>query len=446
MINRAYEYEELLRESSKKIITSIDKGDVVATASYSQSVHFEHDKLQNIEDVSYFAIATRLFENGKVGNSHINDPKDHKDLIKNAKESAKFGQEIDIELPSAQEYRLLDWQYSPKNLNYSKKDLKELAETLLAEIKKFAPDAKVSTSTYNSCSLNYLENTSGFKGEYDISTVSLQGGLFELGKDDSFIEIYESYSFYDTDYDIKLITDPLKERLMRSRQQSPLTKTGKMPVIFAPSVMDLVLTPIEIALNGKTLSKEMSLFANRQGEEMFDPKFSLRDDPFYKHSSGSCPFDDEGTIGKPMDLIKDGIFNEFIFDCSIAKKMNAKSTGHASRGIQSLPAPALSNRIIGLGSNSLEEMIASIDYGLMLVGVLGEGQSNVIAGDFSVLGETAYLIENGQLKGRVKDLMISGNSFELLKKIEMIENKLHKEYSLHTPHYLLDGVSVSKNI
>ena len=444
MISRGYKHEETIKQAVQDSVQKMDKGDVVGQVSYSQSVSFEFDKLSSIDDVSYSAVYCRLFNEGKVGNASINNPSQIDTMIKNAKESAVFGEKLDITLPCENNYKNINWLYNDKNIQYNKNDLKEMAGELLNEIKKFAPQAKVSTGAQNNCSQLYLNNTNGFVGEYQNSSLSVHGGLFELAEDESFLEMYEGQTFYDDSYNFTSILRDLEQRLERSRQSSVLKKTGKMPVIFAPSAIDMLLAPIEIAINGKTLYKELSLFANRLDELMFDNKFNFVDDPYYYLGPASAPFDDEGTIGKKLDIIEDGVFKNFIYDCTTAKKMNTQTTGHASRSSLSLPNPALSNRVLGIGDSSLEEMIASVDYGLMLVMSLGEGQSNTMAGDFSVLAETAYLIENGTLKGKVKDIMLSGNAFELLKNIPMLENKLHKEHSLFTPHILLDGVMVSK--
>ncbi|MGL4676198.1 MAG: TldD/PmbA family protein [Brevinema sp.] len=445
MIERIYQYEEQFKQSISDAAVSINKGDIFGQISYNQSVDFEHNKLQSVDDLSYSSISCRLFEQGRVGNASVNHPQYIQRMLDNAQESVLFGEYLDIDLPSDNTYPTIDWLYSDKNIHYHKQDLKSISEDLLSQIQKFAPKAKVSSGAGNSCSRVFLANSNGFRGEYQASSLAVQGGLFELSEDGSFLEIYESETFYDNECDLHGIVDRLQVRLERSRQSSVLKREGLMPVIIAPSAMDMILSPIELAINGKMLYRNLSLFADRLNEEIFDSKFTLIDDPFYYHGASTAPFDDEGVIGKRLPIIQNGILKNFIYDCGTAKKMNTATTGHASRSSLSLPSPELSNRIIGLGEYSLEEMISSVDYGLMLVTPLGEGQSNILAGDFSVLAETAYLIEKGQLKGRVKDVMLSGNVFELLKNILMIENRYHTEYGLFTPHFLIDAVKTSKN-
>ncbi|MGL4563304.1 MAG: TldD/PmbA family protein [Brevinema sp.] len=443
MIKRAHDYEQLLSQYVSQSVDQINCGDVCADVSYSQSVSFEFGKLHAVDDVSYSSLACRIFENGKVGNAFVNNPLQYQKMISDAKESSLFGEEIDIHLPGATSYPSLDWSYSDKNIQYSKHDLKDIGSELIKKIQKIAPNAKISVDVHQSCSRFFLKNTNGFYGEYIDSSLYIQGGLFELSHDDSFIELYEGVAFYDQEIDFDQILLPLQGRLDRLKNPAQFSYTGQMPVIFAPSALDSLLDPIEIAANGKILCKDLSLFKGKVGEQLFDSNFQFDDDPFYKYGSASLPFDDEGTVGQKMSIVKNGIFQHFIFDCTTAKKSHATSTGHASRSPGSLPSPSFSNRVIGKGSHSLEEMISSIDRGLLLESSLGEGQSNVIAGDFSVLGDHAFLIEKGRLKGRVKDVMLSGNAFEVLKNIPMIENKFHKQSSLFAPHLLIQNINVT---
>ncbi|NLF59551.1 MAG: TldD/PmbA family protein, partial [Lentisphaerae bacterium] len=50
-----------------------------------------------------------------------------------------------------------------------------------------------------------------------------------------------------------------------------------------------------------------------------------------------------------------------------------------------------------------------------LKSLLGFGQSNIINGDFSANLALGYLIENGEIVGRLKNVMLAGNILDLLK-------------------------------
>ena len=83
--------------------------------------------------------------------------------------------------------------------------------------------------------------------------------------------------------------------------------------------------------------------------------------------------------------------------------MNAQSTGHAQRDFASQPYPGNSNLVIAPGRHALAEMIKSIERGVIVYDLLGAGQSNLLAGDFSANIGLGYTIEKGRITGRVKD-------------------------------------------
>jgi PmbA protein len=68
-------------------------------------------------------------------------------------------------------------------------------------------------------------------------------------------------------------------------------------------------------------------------------------------------------------------------------------------------------------------MLNGIQRGLLVHEFLGLGQGNPINGEFSVNVFLGYKIENGQLMGRVKDVMLAGNAFDALKNITAISQE-----------------------
>jgi PmbA protein len=64
------------------------------------------------------------------------------------------------------------------------------------------------------------------------------------------------------------------------------------------------------------------------------------------------------------------------------------------------------------GSTSTADLIASMDEGLIVEQVLGAGQSNQLAGEFSVNLALGYKVEKGEIVGRVKNTMVAGSIFE----------------------------------
>jgi len=68
-------------------------------------------------------------------------------------------------------------------------------------------------------------------------------------------------------------------------------------------------------------------------------------------------------------------------------------------------------------------MLRGIRNGLLVHEFIGLGQGNPINGEFSVNVFLGYKIENGEIVGRVKDVMLAGNAFDALKDIAAISQE-----------------------
>jgi PmbA protein len=77
------------------------------------------------------------------------------------------------------------------------------------------------------------------------------------------------------------------------------------------------------------------------------------------------------------------------------------------------------NFCVAPGSQSTEALIASMDEGLIVDQVLGAGQSNQLAGEFSVNLALGYKVEQGKIVGRVKNTMVAGSIFEAFRQVEL---------------------------
>ena len=125
--------------------------------------------------------------------------------------------------------------------------------------------------------------------------------------------------------------------------------------------------------------------------------------------------------------------------------MKTKSTGNGNRGFASQPSPSNSNVIVNPGNMSFEAMIKDIKYGVLVDQVLGAGQSNILAGEFSVNIDLGYLIENGEITGRVKDCMIAGNAFAVFNNIIAMGNIAEWYGSIKVPPFYFRALNIAGN-
>jgi PmbA protein len=115
-------------------------------------------------------------------------------------------------------------------------------------------------------------------------------------------------------------------------------------------------------------------------------------------------------------LIENGVLRNFIYDLDTAGRAGAQPTGHGARR-------SPSNLVVAAGATPYVEMLRGIREGLLVHDFLGLGQGNPINGEFAVNVYLGYKIENGQIVGRVKDVMLAGNAYDALKDITAISRE-----------------------
>ena len=109
-----------------------------------------------------------------------------------------------------------------------------------------------------------------------------------------------------------------------------------------------------------------------------------------------------------------------------------------------MPSIELSNIVMSPGTSTLEKMIGDLDEGVIVYGVLGGGQSNLLAGDFALNIMLGFLIRKGEFAGRLQDTMISGNVYKSFDSLAAAGSEIKTVGSpYHVPDVLFSNLSIS---
>jgi PmbA protein len=232
------------------------------------------------------------------------------------------------------------------------------------------------------------------------------------------------------------------EKLEQAKRSATI-QSGHMPVLFAPEGALVLGLPLMLGVNGKNVYTGVSPMRDKVGSKLFDDKLTLVDDATIDGKFESAPYDDEGVAHRRNMLVEKGVLHGFLYDLKTAVQSGVESTGNASRGLFNPPSPSPTNLIFQPGDTSLGDMIAGIDEGLLVEDVLGLGQGNIISGAFSNSLSLAFKIEKGEIVGRVKDVSIAGNVYELLREIAAVGQESKWVYnSIRLPYILLPDMNV----
>jgi PmbA protein len=198
-----------------------------------------------------------------------------------------------------------------------------------------------------------------------------------------------------------------------------------------------------LGLDGKGVYTGVSPMGGKVGEKLFDDKITLVDDPIIDGRFGSASYDDEGVAHRRNVLVDQGVLKGFVYDLKTAAQSGVESTGNGSRSLFNPPTPSPTNLIFQAGETPVAEIIAGIDEGLLVENALGLGQGNVISGAFSNSLSLAFKIEKGEIVGRVKDVSIAGNVYDLLQDVAAVSQETEWVYRyFNLPYILLADMNV----
>jgi PmbA protein len=215
---------------------------------------------------------------------------------------------------------------------------------------------------------------------------------------------------------------------------------GRIPILFTSKAADMLWGTVQAALNGKQVIEGASPWSDRLNEQVIAPELTLSQQPDL--GPFSCPFDDEGTTTRPITFIENGVLKLFYTDRTTGRALSSGTTGNGFRpGLGSYPTPGMFNCIVQQGTKSLADLIASLDEGLIVDQMLGGGAG--ISGEFSINVDLGYRIKQGQVMGRVKDTMVSGNVYTALKQLIELGGDADWNGSCYTPSITVGGLSIT---
>ena len=423
----------------------VDFIEAINIDSSSTPISVKANKLNSIESNYTNGIGIRVIKDSKVGFSFSNKIEDYKKITESAIQSSAFGDEIDFNYPKNEE--LEDNKealniYSKETEEISVDSMKSTLSDLITDIEsieKLNIDAEISKAVSNISIVNSL----GRGGSYKKSSLSLSAygvkvddnGLLWVGGYQSRINIK------DIDKD-KIISD-FKEQLNGSEVISnPSATTKKIPIIFTPSAFGFMLETFMLGINGKNHYKKTSPLIDKIGEKIIGDNITIIEDPLSNTLTGSAVFDRELIPTQKKYIFENGIYRSVITDVKTANQLNIKPSGNAVGGYSSIPGIGIRNITMLHGETPLEKMINEDDETILVYSVLGGGQSNMLAGDFSVNIALGFHIKGGKILGRVKNVMLSGNVYDVFKECE-----LSKEHVLNgakdLPYIKFNNLNVS---
>ena len=437
--------EDLLRQARA---AGADAADVIVGEGTDFSVTVRKGEVETLQDAGSKALGLRVFVGRRTANSYTSDfsPAALHALVRETVEMARVTGEdpaagLPDEVAPAEELDLGLFDPSPAALPTAER----IDWARRAEAAALGASPEITNSqggSYHSGEdVVVLGNTAGFLGTYRSSSVSFsvvpvaeRDGQMER---DFWFAAGRGLSELPTPEEVGRIA---AERTLR-RLGARRVATAEVPVVFDPETAGELLGHLFRALSGYAVFRGATFLKDRLGEMVASPLVTVVDDGRRPRGLGSRPFDGEGLPTRRNVPVEGGVLRYFLCDSYAARKIGARSTGSARRGVAGGPTVGASNLYLEAGSTPPEQILGEVERGLYVSDLIGFGV-DLVSGDFSQ-GAVGHWIEKGRLVHPVSEVTIAGNLKQMLPDIDAVGSDLVFRTSTAAPTLRVRRMTVS---
>jgi len=446
MLDMKQAAEHVLMLAAEKGLKDVD---VVVERNDSLDVEIRDAKVEKVEQSTSLGLGVRVLDEGRTGLASTErlSQESITHAFQNACENAKLQDPTQVEMldapaeiPDSASLEL----YNPQLDQLDTEQLTELGLSMEDAVK--AADERVVSIPYLGVSRGRSESlllsSRGVSYSQQSNEVAAWcGPLLQDGDSrKSGMQIYHRRE-WDPQAGKRIGAEAV-EKAVELLKASPISG-GKLPVVLDEYMAPRFLGMFFGAFSAESAQRGMSRLQGRLGETIAIPELTLLDDPHRQGANRSCFLDAEGFLTKPLPLIEEGVFRNFLYHVESANKENKSSTGHAVRGYSGGIGTRSHNLVWPTGELSLEQLCAQNSKCLLVTQLEGQAGCNPVSGDISI-GVQGFLMENGQRIQPVDSITLAGNFFDVLLNIRGSGNTYQPELT-HSfiPALLIEGLTVS---
>lgn len=421
----------MIEKIKKYLESKTKKYEIFFQELEKETFSFEKNQEDAVINGKINGLSIRVIKNNKVGFSSTTNIKNYKACAKKAIQLSKLSNIKINNFPSKKKYSKIK-AYSGSLFDYS---IKKVVNEIVSTAKK---KGLFSSGMYFKIIDDLrIINSNGL----DINQKEAQNIFFYslIDKNNNEISSYLQSLFP--------IKEPeLNEALQRLKDQKikQIPRTSEMRLLLHPeAAKDIIADTLSSSIDAEQIQKNRSFLTNKINKKIFDTKLTIIDNAIEKGLLNSRSFDSEGIPSQKTIVFKDGVFKSALYNLETAQIENKKSTGNALRSYNTSSLIFPTNFIFLNGKKSINDIISQIKEGIYVRGVMGAHTIQDATGEFSLVVNEGKIIKNGAFGPSVKDTMVAGNVFDLLKEIEEIENKTyHTSSGFYLPHLLFPKVNV----
>jgi TldD protein len=224
--------------------------------------------------------------------------------------------------------------------------------------------------------------------------------------------------------------------LLREKLSAPSVQAGTYDLVIHPS--NLWLTIHESIGHATELDRALGYEANYAGTSFAtldklgtlqygSPVMNVTGDRTVEHGLATIGYDDEGVAAQSWDIIRDGVLVGYQLDRAMAHTYGAELNGGRSNGCAyaaspgHIPIQRMANVSLQPDPDGpdTEGLVGKVERGIYVVGdkswSIDQQRYN-----FQFTGQRFYAIEDGELKGQLKDVAYQSTTTDFWRAMEAV--------------------------
>ncbi len=391
------------------------------------TVNIEKNEIQIGKSQEKEEVGIRVLIGDKMGFASVNSFEKDK-IMSKVKEaisvtSASISDE-NYTIPNPKKSIKVGSIYDPSIVDFDIEDSVKYAERFLRSAKEYDERFQFNTGSFSAIVTHRaIVNSRGIRSDEKSSIFHYDAlGMAVDGEDVSSFDSKQKAVHFVDEIDVECLGREISKNTVETLGAKK-AENFVGPAVFSPEAMMMIsYMGLIQPLKASRVQKGMSKFADKLGKKITDSRLTITDESNLEEGIGCRAFDREGIPAPNLDIIKDGTLKNYYHNSYTGNKEGIESTGHAAGSASQMPKINPSNFVIKAGDKTKEELIGEMEKGIYINRF--SGNIDPVSGDISGVAKGGSMIKDGEKKYPIKETMISGNVFELIKNISGISKEV----------------------
>ena len=405
----------------------IQEWEIVASQGYGRSLDIEGGRISLASGGGEGGFGVRVLQNGRYGYAHLVDPTGSEHAVSEALSIAKASPQIEgFSLPNAMDASPIEGMRDDAILNLSAEDLLMQGDAIISEVSSLDKRAVVIGGGVGiGAEVGVMLSSEGVEAS-GITTSHGLGVQVSIEENGQMTSSWESCSSRQLMEGIPSCVPMAVEWAQKTRDPiSVETQPVDTPVLMTPQgISSLFSNIIRPSILGDRMVRKESFWSEKMNNLVLDSHLTMLDNRRMEGGFASSSRDGEGVPTSCHTIVENGVLRKMIWSSRDAAKNVAEgrideaiTTGSASRGSHMSPPTTGCGDVQLISSNKSQtraELIETMEQGYIVHSVMGAHTANPTSGDFSVTTSTILRVEDGEIKGALKQAGVSGNLFKAI--------------------------------